>query len=127
MVEDVRLAVIGHEKIVKAVVIVVADTYTVSPPGVLEARPAGHVRKSAIAIVVVEVIGRFGALRKAFQRGAIDNKKIRKAVAVVVDGRNAAAGALPDVLLDFLPAVDHARGQTGMRRNVLEPRLYGCS
>src|SRR5439155_10004474 len=108
VVEDVRLAVVSHEDVVEAVVVVVPDANAVRPTTVPETGALGYVRKCAIVLVVIKVVDGFGAPGKTLQSAAVQDQQIRVAILVVVNGRDSAAGALPDIFLGLLSPIHHA-------------------
>src|SRR5579862_8426589 len=97
VVEDV-LSPIGDEKVVVAVVIVVADANRIGPAGMHQARIPGHVGKGAVPVVLVQAIAWLFALFEAFQARAVGQEDVQPPVVVVVVEGNAASIRFHDVL-----------------------------
>ena len=83
-----------------------------------ESRAGGDVRKGAVTVVVIKVVDGLGPLGKSVQSAPAQDEEVRIAITVVVEGRDAAPCALPDVLFRLLTPVYHADGQPGLRGNV---------
>ena len=106
------VAVVGHKQIVEPVVVVVAHGDGRGPAGADEAGLRRDVGKRAVAVVLVQAVGR--ARRRALQAGAVEHEQIRPPVVVVVDERDAAADDFDDVALRLDAAVDDRIGQAGL-------------
>src|SRR5258708_6413061 len=71
VVEDI-FAEVGNEKIIEAVVVVVADADTLSPARMKQAGFGGDVGESAISIVLEKMIGGFLSGGKTFEASTVD-------------------------------------------------------
>ena len=96
MIENV-LAPVADEEVFESVVVVVADTHSLSPPGMRQSSARGDVGEGTVAIVLVEVIHRLAPFRKTFQARPVDAENIQPAVVVVVEKGRPAAGGLEQV------------------------------
>ena len=105
------LAPVGDEQIVVAVVVVVAGAAPWPQP---LAQPGARrdVLERAVAAIAIEVVRRLLALRKSLQRGAVHEKDVDPAVAVVVEGGGAGARGLDQVLV-LCPARRTPSGPSG--------------
>src|SRR5262249_43746790 len=65
-VKDV-LSIVGHEYVIEAVVVKIADADSLAPAGPCEVCAASNVGEGSIPVIVVEVIGRFLAFREALE------------------------------------------------------------
>ena len=114
------MPVVGDEQIVEPVVVVVADGDGRGPAGAGQAGLVRHVRERAVAVVLVEAIGRPG--RRALETGAAQDEEIEPAVVVVVEKRHSAAHHFDDVVLAVDAAVDDRVRQPCLRGDVGEAR-----
>jgi hypothetical protein len=121
-IEDV-LAPIGEEKIVEAVVVVIADADSGSPADLCQAGFFGDVGEGAVAIVFVEPVG--GAGRIAFEARAREGEDIEPTVVIVIDKSAAAADGFEDVRAVIFRAVDQRSVETGLVGNVGEAGIEG--
>ena len=85
-------------KICPAIIVIVAGTDALSPTGQRRASFAGYVLERSIAIVVIEMAGRFLPFGEALKRGAVDEKDVRPPIIVIIDERRAASRCFDDVL-----------------------------
>jgi len=116
------IAVVGHEQIDVAVVVVVAGADALSPAAAGDACLVGDVGKRAVAFVSIQVADRCIVARRSLQTRTVDEKDVWPPVVVVVDDGDAAARRFEDVLLGAFPADHRARGKTGCGRHVTEVR-----
>ena len=119
MIEPV-LAVVGDVEIFPSVVVVVADADALAPAVRGQPGLGGHVGKSSVVIVAIQMIGGRRSRRKSFERGAVHQENVGPAIVVVVENRDAGAGGLDDVFLGVLAAEDLGHGQAGFFRDVNE-------
>src|SRR5213593_3069109 len=83
VVEDI-LAKVGHEKIIEAIVVVIADADSLAPAGMEEASSCSDIRESSIAIVFEKVIGGLLAGGKTCQARAVHQENVEPAVVVII-------------------------------------------
>ena len=90
-------------------------------------RPAfsRHVRERAVAVVLVEAIGR--ARGRALQPRAAQDEQVEPAVVVVVEERHPAPDHLEDVALGVDAAVDDGVREAGLLRDVGEAGEEGAA
>src|SRR5216684_3715956 len=74
-----------------AIIVIIPGTHALTPARQRDTGFPGYVRERSIAIVVIEMAGRFFPLWKAFERRAVDQKNVRPAIIVIVDERRAAS------------------------------------
>src|SRR5439155_2993891 len=117
VIENV-LAPVHDKKVVKAVVVVVADADALAPAEAGQSGLLRHVLEGAVAIVAQQPIGRDRL--SASQSSTIHKKDIEPAVVVVIEEGRAATGSLDDVLVLRAAAVDGWRGEPSPQRHVLE-------
>ena len=82
----------------------------------------GNVGEGSVVIVAIEVVGGSFAGRKAFERGAVDEKNVRPAVVVVVEDGHAGAGGFDDVFLGVHAAKGVRGRESGFGGDVYEVR-----
>src|SRR5580693_8881302 len=70
------LAVVGDVQVFKAVVIVIADADALTPAGMREPSLPGDVGKGAVAVVVIQMIGRSTGRGRTVQRRAVDDENV---------------------------------------------------
>src|SRR5712692_4716258 len=119
VVEDI-LAKVGHEEIVKAIVVVIADANSLAPAGMKEARFGGDIRESSIAIVFEKVIGGFLACWKTFQARAVHEENVQPTVVVVIVESDATARGFEKVFVLVLAAKNGFDVEAGVARDVEE-------
>ena len=83
-----------------------------------EAGLNGDVRKRAIAVVLVKVIGRFLPAREAGKAPAVDDEDVGPFVVVVVEDSRAPARRGEKKILRVTSPDDGGAGQAGLRREV---------
>ena len=115
------LSEVSTEDVIEAVVVVVADANAICPADRLQSCFLRHVGECAVAIVLVEPIGRFR--RIALEPRARKQKDIHPAVVVVVDECAATPVGLEDVLLRVHAAVDDGRVQARLVSDVGKMRV----
>ena len=98
------LSVIRDIQVFPPVIVIVPNANSLPPTRGSKSGFLGHVRKSTVMIVAVQVAGWFLSAWKAFELGAVDQKNVRPAIVVVVENRDSRAGRLNDVLLGEEPA-----------------------
>ena len=113
------LSPVGAEQIVPAVVVVVAHADRDAPAALGQTRLLTHIRKRAIAVVLVEVGGRrLARLVSLLQAQSVRQIDVEPAVLVVVKERNPAALGLNDVFLVVYAAPDVGRRHARFLGNV---------
>ena len=91
-------------EVVESVVVVVADGDGRCPAGAGQAGLGRDIGERAVAVVLVEAIGR--TRRRPFETRAAQHEQIQPAVVVVVEKRHSASDDLDDVALSVDAAVD---------------------
>src|SRR5882672_4888461 len=114
------LTPIRDEQVLVSIVVVITSTHALSPAARYQASARGDILERAVAPVSIEMIRRLLSLWKVIQRGAVHEKDVEPAVPVVVEGRDAGAGRLEQVLVRALRAVNRARSQARLLRDVGE-------
>src|SRR5262245_36787377 len=99
-------AVVRNEKVVEAVVVVIADADRLPPPRASQPRLFGHVGESPVTVVAVETICRLLPFRKAAEARPVDEEEVEPAVVVVIEPGDTAAGRFQQVFVLALVAVD---------------------
>src|SRR6202050_3528423 len=122
------LAVVGDVQVFKAVVIVIADANALTPAGMREPSSPGDVGKGAVAVVVIQMIGRSTGRGRTIQRRPVDDENVGPAVVVVVKGCHTGAGGLDDVFFCVHAAEGVGHGEAGVLGDVGEigERLRSC-
>src|ERR1700753_279953 len=122
------LAVVGHEKIIVAIVVVVTDTTGLSPAGfVLQAGAGRYIGKGTVAVVLEKMTAGFLPGGKAFESPAIDQEEVEPTVGVVVVEGEPAAGGLQQIFVGFLAAINSFGGKACLLHNVSEADAQRCS
>jgi len=85
---------VADEKIVEAVVVVIAYADALSPAGMYETSGRGDVAESAVTIIFEEMRVRFPAFWKTFQAPAVDQENVQPAVVIIVVESYSATGGL---------------------------------
>src|SRR4051812_2185173 len=114
------LSEVGAEDVVKAVVVIVGDADSVCPACCFQAGLLGYIREGAIAVVLIEPIGRFG--RVTLQARPREQENVHPAVIVVINEGAPATVCLQDVFLVFNPAIDDLRVQASRFRDIRQAR-----
>src|SRR5580692_882512 len=79
------LTVVGDEKVVEAVIVVVADAHALSPAGEFQSRCLGDVGEGSVMVVVVQVASWLGtSLLRLVHGRAVHEKYVGPAVVVVI-------------------------------------------
>ena len=117
---QVVLAIVGHEQIDVAVVVVVARARALAPAARRETCARRHVFEGAIALVAIQVIRRLLSLRKTFEHRAVDEEDVEPSVFVIVEHGRAAAGGFEQVLVGLFSTVDSCRDQARLAGDVGE-------
>src|SRR5438105_6557946 len=113
-------AVVSDIQIVEAVVVVIACADALSPARGSQAGLFGYVGKSAVMVVVEEMIGRRRSSVLRVQRSSIHNEDVWPAVVVIIDYGDAGPRGLDDVLFRRLVAGDDLKLQAGFFGGVLK-------
>ena len=95
------LSEVGAEDVVEAVVVVVGDANSIGPACRLQAGLFGDVRESAVTVIFVQAVRRFG--RIAVQARSRKQKNIHPAIIVVINEGASATIGLQDVFLRSTP------------------------
>src|ERR1700760_318161 len=112
--EETVFAVVGDVEIVVAVVVVIADAYTLAPAGYVQSSSFGDVGECAVVVVVIKVAGVGRAVaRIGVKHAAINEEDVGPAVVIVVEDGDTAAGGLEDVLLNRWVTVNIEHRQAG--------------
>ena len=98
MVENV-FAKISNEKIVEAIVVVIADADALAPAGMEKTSFCSDVGKGAVTVVFEKVIGRLLARGETFQTRAVDQENVDPAVVIVIIKGDATAGGFEKVFV----------------------------
>src|SRR5215510_6423280 len=114
------VAPVGDKQILIAVVVVIPDANTLSPPHARELRFGGHISESAVPVIAIEVIGGRFARCKSFQSGSNDEKDIQPSVVVIIEESRAAAGVFKLVFILALAAVNGFGADSGLARDIGE-------
>ena len=93
MVENI-LPVVGYEKIIPAVIVIVSDANPLPPAGVPESSLGGNIGKGAITIIAKKMRDRFTSSRKPLQPPTVHQEDIEPAVVIIVVKCDATAGRL---------------------------------
>src|SRR5262249_1193474 len=112
------LSVIGYEEVVFAVVIKITDTSPVAPSASCDTGLDGNIRESAIPVILIEMIGRLLAWRKALKRGSVHHEQVKEAIVVEIEQRNTTPHTFENILFTSLGASDVARSQASLGRHV---------
>src|SRR5712692_320798 len=78
-------------QICPAIIVIIAGTNTLSPACQRHTRFSGCVSERSIAIVVIEMAGRFLPFGKTLQRRAVNEKDVRPSIIVIVNERRSAS------------------------------------
>src|SRR4029077_16998028 len=97
VIENV-FAPVGEKKIEVAVVIVVADTTSLTPSGPCYAGARGHIGKGAVMVIVVEMSGGSLILGESFDGGTVRQENVGPAIVVIVENHSAVARGFDDEL-----------------------------
>ena len=119
MIEPV-LSVVGDVEVFPSIVVVVAHADALAPAVRGQPGLSGHVGKSSVVLIAIQMIGRSRSGRKSLERGAVHQENIGPAIVVVVENRNAGSRGLNDVFLGVFSAKDLGHGQAGFLRRVNE-------
>src|SRR5216684_1594874 len=119
VVENV-LAVVGYEKIVPSVVVIVPDANALTPSRVRQSSLCGHIGERAIAIVPEQMRRRFGASGETFEARSVHQKYIEPSVVIVVVKGDAATRGLQQILILVLAAENGFYIQAGLASHVYE-------
>src|ERR1700688_803816 len=119
------LSKVGAKNILEAVVVVVADANSTSPPYGVQAGFFGDVGKCTVAVIFVKPIG--GALGCASEAGAGENEQIHPAVIIVINEGAAASGGFDDVLFEFEVAVNYRSAESRGGGDVHEAGVEGTA
>ena len=112
------LTVVRTEQVLKAIVVVIADTYSHSPPGREQAGLLCDICKGSVAIVLVETVA--GIRRSSVQPHSRQHKDIHPAIVVIVDEGTAAAVCFEDVLLVIDAPIDGWKCKARTRGHIHE-------
>src|SRR6185369_8140428 len=107
------LSVVRDVEVFPSIVVVVADADTLAPAVRGQPGLGGHIGKSSVVLVAIQMIGGRRSCRKSFKRGAVYQENIGPAIVVVIENRRAGSGGLDDVLLSVFPAENLGHGQPG--------------
>src|SRR5262249_30935399 len=119
-VKDV-LSIVGHEYVVIAVVIKIAETHALAQARLCQVRVTGDVGKRSIPVIVVKMIRGFLAVVETFECRAVDHKDVGPPVVIDVDQSNAAASRFEDILL-LRTGTRHMPGvESCSRGDILKP------
>src|SRR5262249_7304616 len=121
MIERV-LAKVADKDIVVTVIIEIADAHSLPPTRSSEPRFSGHVGKSPIAVVVIQMVCRCLARRHPIKPGTVDEDDIFPAIIVVIDEARPAPGSFKQVPVAMLVAINGLGCQTGFFRYVNETK-----
>src|SRR5712692_3291335 len=89
-------------QICPAIIVIIAGTDTLSPACQRHTRFSGCVSERSIAIVVIEMAGRFLPFGKTLERRAVNEKDVRPSIIVIVNERRSASRCFDDVLFRLL-------------------------
>src|ERR1700733_2809283 len=122
------LAVVGHEQVIEAVVVVVADAASLAPSGlVLQSRTDRHVSKCSVPIVLEEPAMRFLPRGKPVQPPTVHQEEIRPPIMIVVIESQTASSRLEKVLVMEYAAIDRLAREAGLRSHLNEADAEGCT
>jgi hypothetical protein len=114
------LAVVADEKIVPAIVVVVADTAGLAPAGAGEAGFLRDIGEGAVAIVLEEMADRFLSLGKSLKAPAVVELDVEPVVLVVVKEGRATACGFKQVFVAVFATEDGFDVEAGLFGNVRE-------
>jgi hypothetical protein len=121
VVIEAILAVVGHENIRPAIIVVVGHSDAETPSIIGDARLGGYVGERAVVVVVKEgSVGRFFFAIQGLERGTIGEVDIEPAIVVVVDQAHPGSIRFQDELLVRVPHVMGPVRDAGLFGDVLE-------
>ena len=107
---------IGDKNVLESVVIQISNADAGGPAGSRQPRFGSDVRKRAVPVVLVEMVGCPG--RRSLKTSPIQDEEIHPAIVVEVDEGAAAPDGLHDVVFVIGGTVDQGSGKAGFPRNV---------
>ena len=119
MVQDV-FPVVGHVKIFKPIVVIVARAHPLAPAGMRQTRLFGDIGEAAVAVVVIEMVCRGLARSKTFELRAVYDENVRPSVVVIIKDGNSGTRGFDDVFFCVFSAKDDRRGEPGLSSEVRE-------
>ena len=123
VVEQNVLAPAGNEDIVKAVVIVISNGDAGGPEGACQTRFFRRIRKSAVAVVMVQADG--GPFGSIFEAAPGEDDDIEPAVVVVIEEGCTTAHGFEDVVCVVGVAIDNGGMEPGGAGDVGEAGMKG--
>ncbi len=120
-----RLAIVAHEEIIEAIVVIIAHTTSLAPAGARHAALRRDVGEGAVAIVLEETTDGLLALWKAFQTRAVHEEQIKPVIMIEVVEGDAAAGGLQQEAVAMFIAIDGPGVQTALLCDVEEAISQG--
>src|SRR6202035_4026463 len=106
------LSVVGDVQIFPAIIIVITGADSLAPSRRNQTGFFGDIRKSAVMIVVIKMVGGSLTRWKSFQRGSVHDENIRPSVIVIIKDGYARPCCPNDVLFGVHTAKYVHRGQS---------------
>jgi len=119
------LAEVTNEKIVEAVIVIIADADSLPPAVINETSLGSYIREGAVAIILKQVRGGLLAGRKTFQPPAVHQKNIQPSVVVEIIKRDPAACGFEEIFVLVFAAVDRFGIESSGTRHIDEACSQG--
>jgi len=112
---------VAAEKVVPAVIVIVADAYTCAPTGPSQAGLFRHITIRPVPVVFEKMLNRtFSRLVGFFQPNSVCQINVQPAIVVVIEEGQSASLSLDDVFLAVYPSPDILDAQPGFFSHIDE-------
>jgi hypothetical protein len=125
VIENV-LPEVGNEQIVPTVVVIVADTASLTPAGVGNSGFESYIRERAIAIIAKKVRCWLLASGKTLEAHSVDQEDVQPAIVVVIVESDTAAGGFEQIFVLMLATKDRLGVEARFSSNIQETDTQVC-